>query len=607
LCPYLTAEVTMFLLTTAHLITCLSGPGSGRPCSLTIRAVGLGVFLLLLVVPAAPCNTIIVGRAVSTDGAILLGHNEQNAGFQYPSLRAIPPLRHDSGTEVRLQAGGRLPEVAQTHGFIWSELPGKQFSDVYMNQWGVTVFSDGCPTRETRRDLTDGGIGYMLRRLVIQRARTARQGVHLAGQLVEQFGYSASGRTLVIAGPQEAWLLSLVQGRHWVARRVPDDGVVVLPNVHIITEVDLADTLNYLGSPNVIDYAIERGWYDPASGRPFSFRAAYNSSDGIDPRQRVGQQLVLDIANPPLVDGQLPFAVFPNRRFAVNDVITFLRSHEVSPSLCSPITQEGSVFQLRADLPPALGCVYWRAVAEPCAGLLVPWYAGITQTPADFYHHVPLPMVLTAAHHFSTSASSSGSAWSTFKRLQYAVNRELRIGRDSVQAMQVTFESALLQAQSGIEADALGRHAVDPLDAGEFLTRYSAEVAARALSLAEQMRDAILYGDLIPTAIAESPGVSGAALTAPATFLLGDAYPNPFNHQVRIPYLLSTAGPVELAVYDLVGQRLRGLISGPRDAGFHVVTWDGRDRHDTRVATGAYILRLRTSAGQQSRRVLLLR
>ena len=61
----------------------------------------------------------------------------------------------------------------------------------------------------------------------------------IVAELVERFGYVHSGRTYVIADPREAWLFAVVRGRRWVARRVPDDRVVVLPNVHIIEEIDL--------------------------------------------------------------------------------------------------------------------------------------------------------------------------------------------------------------------------------------------------------------------------------------------------------------------------------------------------------------------------------
>jgi dipeptidase len=570
-------------------------------------AAALGALLLLVAAPATACYSVVVGRGASTSGAVLLGHNEQNGGTQYPNLRVIPPLSRDPGAEILLRSGGRLPEAPQTHGFIWSELPGKEFSDAYMNEWGVAVVSDGCPTREYRNDLTDGGIGYLLRRLVVQRARTAREGVHLAGQLVEQVGYSASGRTLVIAGPREAWLVSLVKGRHWVARRVPDDGVVLLPNVHIITEVDLADTLNYLGSPDVIDYAVERGWYDPDNGQPFSFRAAYNTSDGIDARQRQGQRLILGVSSPPLVNGQLPFAIFPERRLGVEDVIAVLRYHGSSGALCSVNTQEGSVFELRADLPPAVGCVYWRAAAEPCTGFLVPWYAGITRTPPEYFRSVALPEVLTVAHHFSASEAGTGAAWWISFRLQNAVNSAPAAARDSVRIVQSVFERALLDAQPATEAHALNLNASDPSAARDYLTRYSADVAARALTLSAQMRVAIQSAGPMPTAVAGPPSSTRDQAAVPAALALGAAYPNPFNHQVRIPYLLSEPGQVNLVIYDLAGQRLRQLVSGYSAPGSHVASWDGRDQSGCPAATGTYLVRLRTAAGQHSGRILLLR
>ena len=70
-----------------------------------------------------------------------------------------------------LRNGGSLGQVEQTWAYIWSEMPGMSFSDSYVNEWGVTVASDNCPSREDKPELTDGGIGYMLRRLVAELRR----------------------------------------------------------------------------------------------------------------------------------------------------------------------------------------------------------------------------------------------------------------------------------------------------------------------------------------------------------------------------------------------------------------------------------------------------
>ncbi len=202
--------------------------------------------------PAWACYAIVVGRAASSDGSVLVAHAEQNRGTRLLNFRRIPPQKHEAKSQFELRRGGRLPEVAESSGLLWSELPGTEFSDAFLNEWGVAVVSDSCPSREDdyavlvrRGEIRDGGIGGMLRRLIAQRAHSAREGVTLAGELIERFGYVDSGRTYVIADPREAWLLAVVRGRHWVARRVPDDQVVVVSNVYVVDTVDLSDPTNY--------------------------------------------------------------------------------------------------------------------------------------------------------------------------------------------------------------------------------------------------------------------------------------------------------------------------------------------------------------------------
>ena len=99
-------------------------------------------------------------------------------------------------------------------------------------------------------------------------------------------------------------------------------------------------------------------------------------------------------------------------------------------------------------------------------------------------------------------------------------------------------------------------------------------------------------------------GLPGAG---PASSTLGEAYPNPFNAEVRIPYSLAGQGPVELSVLSLGGQRLRALVTGPRPVGRHEAVWDGRDDAGRRVASGTYLVRLRTGGSTSAGRLALIR
>ena len=106
----------------------------------------------------------------------------------------------------------------------------------------------------------------------------------------------------------------------------------------------------------------------------------------------------------------------------------------------------------------------------------------------------------------------------------------------------------------------------------------------------------------VATDISEEPVAAD-----PGAFGLGEAYPNPFNGEVRIPYALAAPGAVELTVLSLAGQRLRRLALGQRRGGRHEAVWDGRDESGRRAASGTYLVRLRTDASTSVSRLALIR
>ena len=452
------------------------------------------------------CYAVVVGREASADGSVLLGHNEQSGATRTTSLRVVPRRQYASGAEVQLLRGGTLPQVGQTHRAIWSNVPRQEFSDSYMNEWGVAVVSNGCSTREDGYralvedgEIRDGGVGFMLRRLIALRARTARDGVELAGGLLDRFGYTDTGRTLVIADGREAWLLSMARGRHWVAQRVPDDGVAILPNVHVIAEVDLADTANFRGSPDLAQYATQRGWFRPEEGKPFSFRAAYNPDDRRDERQWRGQCLVAERYRRWPAQRPLPFAVEPDHRLSVRDVAAILRHHTGRrQSLCTVQTEEGAVFQLRHELPAEVGSVYWRASAEPCMGVLVPWYAGIQETPATYYEPIGLEehLSLTALHQERATAStpSTGLAWWAFVQIRDHVHEDYSEGIARVRQVAARFEDSVFARQAAVETEAIALYDEGPKAVRAFLTRYSGDAGVQAAELAGQIAEALRSG-----------------------------------------------------------------------------------------------------------------
>ena len=93
----------------------------------------------------------------------------------------------------------------------------------------------------------------------------------------------------------------------------------------------------------------------------------------------------------------------------------------------------------------------------------------------------------------------------------------------------------------------------------------------------------------------------------PASFTLEQNYPNPFNSGTAIRFALPQDGPVELSLYDLIGQKVATLVQGVRTAGTYTVHWDGRDEGGRERATGIYFYRLRTETEEVARKLLLVR
>jgi hypothetical protein len=84
-------------------------------------------------------------------------------------------------------------------------------------------------------------------------------------------------------------------------------------------------------------------------------------------------------------------------------------------------------------------------------------------------------------------------------------------------------------------------------------------------------------------------------------------YPNPSNPVTTISYRLEREVPVDLAIYNALGQKVRDLVRGSRQQGLNYVVWDGTDNSGRPVASGVYFCRLKAGACAATRRLLLVR
>ena len=127
------------------------------------------------------CFTVIAGKDASADGSVYLAHNEDDWGDQIVNMYKVPRMEHAEGETITLKNGGKVEQAPVTYEYWWIEMVALSFSDTYLNEHGVMIVSDQCTSREENGDLTDGGIGYRLRRIMAERARTAKEAVKIGG------------------------------------------------------------------------------------------------------------------------------------------------------------------------------------------------------------------------------------------------------------------------------------------------------------------------------------------------------------------------------------------------------------------------------------------
>ncbi len=93
----------------------------------------------------------------------------------------------------------------------------------------------------------------------------------------------------------------------------------------------------------------------------------------------------------------------------------------------------------------------------------------------------------------------------------------------------------------------------------------------------------------------------------PDGFVLHQNYPNPFNPQTTVAFDLARSGDVELAIYNILGRKVKTVFDGKLLKGHHEFDWDGTNDAGTSIASGVYFYRLQTASATKARKMLLLK
>ena len=382
-----------------------------------------------------PCTTILVGKKASYDGSTMIARNDDSPSGQFTPKKFVvvhPEEQPKKYKSVLSHVEIDLPEDPMRYTAVPNALDGEGIWAAHgVNAAGVgmtateTITSNArvlgadplveyVPAKDGVEEIS-GGIGEEdIVSLVLPYIHSAREGVTRLGSLLEKYGtYEMNG--IAFSDKNEIWWLETIGGHHWIARRVPDDAYVVMPNQFGIDAFDLEDALTeqkeHMCSADLKEF-IEKNYLDLSQDGSFSARDAFGSHDDSDhvyntprawymlrnlnPKTKIWDGVNAEFT--PYSD-DLPWCMIPEKKITVEDVKYVLSSHFQGTSY-DPYAGYGesnmrgayrsiginrndfmSLIQINDNRPDDIKAIQWLAFASNAFNVMVPFYADIETTP----------------------------------------------------------------------------------------------------------------------------------------------------------------------------------------------------------------------------------
>jgi len=487
------------------------------------------------------CTVIMIAKGASADGSTMTTHT-CDCGTCDWTWGHVPAADHKPGSARKIwhinqyttwkegpkwqlaptkgDTGFAIPEVPHTYAYHHG-----MFGYMNENQVAISESTIGTVrklvnnTPAAKLDLT------MLSLLGMERSKTARECIQVIGGLAEKYGYGFNddGEMFAVSDPNEVWVFEIMPvgplwapetgktGAVWCAQRIPDDQVSVCPNESRIGEIDLANKDYFMASSNVVSCAVENKLYDPAGGKPFSWKHAYSPRPGSAASSQ-GRMARLwrfyDIVAPSLKlrpdtpDMDLPFSVKPDKKISLQDVMTITRDKcygtpfdpvkgirggpYLNPNyyggtrkISVANVEYTSLVQCRGGLPNDIGGIVWLSFGPQDTACYMPLYAGITAVPKSF----------TVGDHFVFNRASA--RWA-FDYTDFHVQVIYSEAIEDVKKAQAEFETAVIQKIPDIDKQAQEIYAKNKVKGREFLTKFCLDNADKAVNAWWDLGDKIL-------------------------------------------------------------------------------------------------------------------
>lgn len=468
---------------------------------LTLPAAAL--LLLALPPPATASYAFYVGRNLTATGAVLLGGTGEEVSSHW--LQLFPAADHPPNATITVGVTkdavipGELITIPQApHTFRYLSMEYSDFegfpaplTNGGVNERGVAVRDVWADNRPDLVDMTptpQHGVQYSdLARIVLERAATAREGVEIIGRLIREHGYATyGGNSHLIADKDEGWVVWEFAGgeKLWAAERLGADDVrVSYPGYIEEFPVDYADSEDYMGSENLVSFAVEQGWWDPDAGEPFNVFKVYGYTDDGRTARDGGFKY--------MSQAQLEDATRAMVPVTEADLMQRVRDLRIADDHAG----YGQVVSLHDNLIDSDLLRLWVAPTGSVTAPFVPWYLGVTSIPPEFGEHRYLTTgasssYLSADYQLQEASEFAGRI---FKRVMYytcsAPQRLLPV----VTELLTAFETKSTEdVESWVEDAARTLLQQGSRDtARSLLTHYSHSRATEALKLGKVMADSL--------------------------------------------------------------------------------------------------------------------
>ena len=268
------------------------------------------------------CTTILIGKKASYDGSTIVARNEDspNGQFEPKRLTVVQPSEQPrTYTSTASHLTIELPDNPLRYTAVPDAIPGHgPWAEAGFNELNVGMSATETITSNPRvlgadplveyqpAQGTEGEEGYVPPRpggigeedmvtLVLPYITSARDGVKRLGALLEQYGtYEMNG--VAFSDVDEIWWLETIGGHHWIAKRVPDDAYVTMPNQLGIDYFDLADAegdqVEHMASADLRSWMAEHH-LDLTLMRPEAFDSIYD--DFVDDFEDMAADEVEDV------------------------------------------------------------------------------------------------------------------------------------------------------------------------------------------------------------------------------------------------------------------------------------------------------------------------